>query len=174
MKTHSQTVVSLGIKNLKGIISINFAQEMHAADPVKDLHFMVARLVNRLPSSSPWWTDLHERMRTGFDGKMRRSDLLVGSQDVLSADKVGAKLLGYDPSDVPHLVHAAANAKRPTDLSDVEPRGANIEDVALKLRHTFDTTKTAPCHSSWLEWGSPLVFRKPDTPCARIVSRWRD
>ncbi|MFC1859699.1 DUF362 domain-containing protein, partial [Thermodesulfobacteriota bacterium] len=44
MKTHNQTVVSLGIKNLKGLIDIASRKKCHSADPRKDLNFMVARL----------------------------------------------------------------------------------------------------------------------------------
>lgn len=165
MKTHSQTVVSLGIKNLKGVIAINARKKCHAADPVKDLHFRVARLANCLPSSFTLLDGIYtNECGPGFDGKMRRSDLLVASQDVLSADKVGARLLGYDPTDVPHLVHAAANARRPADLSDVELRGANIEDVALKLRHTFEYNQDGTLPLFMARRGiAGLSFRKPDT-----------
>ncbi len=54
---------------------------------------------------------------------MHRSNLLVASADVLSADLVGAKLLGHEPQNVPHLVHAARKRQRSLDLSDIEIRG---------------------------------------------------
>ncbi len=44
MKTHAQTVVSLGIKNFKGMIDMNSRKKCHSADPVKDLHYMVSKL----------------------------------------------------------------------------------------------------------------------------------
>jgi len=72
-----------------------------------------------------------------FDGKIRRSDLLVASSDVLAADKVGATILGHEPSKVPHLVHAAKHANRPIDLSDVEVVGEKIEDVGMHLEYSF-------------------------------------
>ena len=49
LKTHSMTVVSLGIKNLKGMIDIPSRKKCHSADPQKDLHFMVARLAEPMP-----------------------------------------------------------------------------------------------------------------------------
>jgi len=53
LKTHSMTVVSLGIKNLKGMIDIPSRKKCHNTDPKKDLHFMVARLADRMPPCLP-------------------------------------------------------------------------------------------------------------------------
>ena len=44
MKTHSMTVVSLGIKNLKGMIDIPSRKKCHNTHPQKDLHFWVSKL----------------------------------------------------------------------------------------------------------------------------------
>ena len=50
LKTHAQTVVSLGIKNLKGTLDINSRKKCHSADLEKDLHFMIARFQEILPA----------------------------------------------------------------------------------------------------------------------------
>ncbi|MGD9300899.1 MAG: DUF362 domain-containing protein, partial [Desulfobacterales bacterium] len=47
MKTHSMTVVSLGIKNLKGMIDIPSRKKCHNTHPQKDLHFWVSRLADK-------------------------------------------------------------------------------------------------------------------------------
>ncbi len=138
MKTHNQTVVSLGIKNLKGLIDINSRKKCHSADPEKDLHFMVARLADRLPPVFTLIDGIYTLERgPGFDGKMHRSNLLVASNDVLAADLVGARLLGFDPLQVPHLVHAASNHARTADLKTLETVGLAVEDVALNHGYDF-------------------------------------
>ncbi|WP_372681564.1 DUF362 domain-containing protein, partial [Desulfosarcina sp.] len=137
MKAHNLTVVSLGIKNLKGTIDIPSRKRCHNPDPVKNLDFMVARLADRLPPILTLIDGIYTLERgPGPDGIMRRSDILVASADILSADMVGAKLLGYEPSQVPHLAIAAANHRRPTDLSDVEVVGEPIETLASQ--HVYD------------------------------------
>ena len=137
MKTHNQTVVSLGIKNLKGTIDINSRKKCHSADPEKDLNFMVAKLSDKMPPMLTLIDGIYTSERgPGYDGRMRRSNLLVASPDILSADFVGAKVLGYEPSEVPHLVHAAKNKGRPLDLSDITVKGEPISDVAS--RHEYD------------------------------------
>ncbi len=138
LKTHAQTVVSLGIKNLKGMIDIPSRKKCHSADPEKDLNYMIARLANKLPPFFTLLDGIYTNARgPSFDGKIRRSDVLVASPDVLSADMVGAKLLGYDPQDVPHLVHVARERGRSLALSDVQVLGERIEDVASYHEHAF-------------------------------------
>jgi hypothetical protein len=76
---------------------------------------------------------------------MQRSNLLVASADILAGDMVGAKLLGYDVTDVPHLVHAAKNQDRPTDLSDIEIVGEDMETAATFHEHNFPYTVNETC-----------------------------
>jgi uncharacterized protein (DUF362 family) len=137
MKSHNQTVVSLGIKNLKGTIDIPSRKKCHSADPEKDLNYYVARLADKMPPIFTLVDGIYTLERgPAFDGKIRRSDLLVASADILSADMVGANVLGHPVENVPHLVHAANSRKRPMDLSDIEVKGETIEDVASF--HAYD------------------------------------
>jgi uncharacterized protein (DUF362 family) len=137
MKAHNQTVVSLGIKNLKGTIDIPSRKRCHNPDPLRNLDFMVARLADRLPPVFTLIDGIYTLERgPGPDGSMRRSNILVASTDILAADMVGAKLLGYEPEQVPHLAMAAANRGRPADLGDIQVVGERIEDLAS--RHGYD------------------------------------
>ncbi len=146
MKSHNQTVVSLGIKNLKGMIDIPSRKKCHSADPKKDLHYMVARLADKMPPMFTLLDGIYTAERgPAFDGYMRRSNILVGSRDVLAADLVGAKILGYEPTQVPHLAHAAKNHKRPLDFSDIQVLGEPIEKIASLHEHSFAYTKNDTC-----------------------------
>jgi uncharacterized protein (DUF362 family) len=142
LKTHAQTVVSLGIKNLKGFLDVGSRKRCHSPDPVKDLSFMVARLPRVLPESFTLLDGIFTNERgPGFDGRIRRSNLLVASSDLLSVDMVGARVLGYETAEVPHLVHAALLAGRSADLSDIEVVGEKIGDVASRLAYSFPYTE---------------------------------
>ncbi|MBN2151867.1 MAG: DUF362 domain-containing protein, partial [Candidatus Lokiarchaeota archaeon] len=48
LKTHTQAVVSLGIKNLKGFLDMATRKRFHSADPAKNLHFNVAHIPNKI------------------------------------------------------------------------------------------------------------------------------
>jgi uncharacterized protein (DUF362 family) len=141
LKTHAQTIVSLGIKNLKGLIDLNSRKRCHSPHPIKNLDYMVARLANKLPPSFTLLDGIYTTERGPFfEGRLRRSNLLIASSDIFSADKVGAKVLGYDPSEVPYLVHAAGDFGRPIDFSDVEAVGEKIETVASRHEYAFPYT----------------------------------
>jgi uncharacterized protein (DUF362 family) len=147
LKTHSMTMVSLGIKNLKGMIDIPSRKKCHNTHPRKDLHFWVARLADKMPPMMTLLDGIYTSERgPNVDGKMHRSNLLVASADILSADMVGARLLGYEPANVPHLVHAAGNRKRSLDLSDVEVVGEVMENMASLHAYDFpyNEDKTLP------------------------------
>jgi hypothetical protein len=143
MKCHNQTVVSLGIKNLKGTIDIPSRKRCHTMTPGKDLHFWVARLADRMPPMLTLQDGIYTNERgPGPDGRIHRSNLLVASSDVLAADLVGAKLLGYEAQNVPHLVHAARNRKRPHDLRDIEIVGEDIEALSKFHEYDFEYSET--------------------------------
>ena len=174
LKTHHLTVVSLGIKNLKGMIDIPSRKKCHSADPVKDLNYMIARLGNKLPPSFTILDGIYTAERgPSVNGKIRRSDLLVGSADLLSGDKVGARLLGFEPSQVPHLVHAALDRARPLDLSDTEIVGRDIEDEASPYEYDFPYNETKTLPGTMVKMGiQGLDFHKYDlsicTYCAGL------
>ena len=137
MKTHNQTVVSLGIKNLKGVIDMVSRKKCHSMDPAVDLNIMVSRLAEPMPPMLTLIDGIFTNERgPGFDGKIRRSNLLIASSDVLAADFVGAAALGHSPCDVPHLAKAAARKGLPADLSTIVIEGEPLESIAS--RHEYD------------------------------------
>jgi uncharacterized protein (DUF362 family) len=141
LKCHAQTIVSLGIKNLKGLINVPSRKKCHSDDPRKDLHYMVGRLANRIPPSLTLLDGIYTNERGPlFDGTARRTDVLVASSDMLAADTAGSLILGYAPSEVPHLVHAARNLGKSLDPSGLDLRGEGIENVARRHEYTFPYT----------------------------------
>jgi uncharacterized protein (DUF362 family) len=142
LKTHAQTVVSLGIKNLKGTISIPSRKRCHNAEPSKDLNLWVSRLADPMPPVFTLIDGIFSNERgPAFDGRMRRSDLLIASADIFAADKVGAMALGYQPGHIPHLMHYARHHGRPIDLSDVDVRGEDLDAVAAPHKYDFAYTE---------------------------------
>jgi uncharacterized protein (DUF362 family) len=168
LKTHSQAVVSLGIKNLKGLIDVHSRKKCHSPHPEKNLNYMIARLANKIPPSFTLLDGIYTTERGPyFEGRLRRSNILIASSDIFSVDKVGAKVLGYDPHEVPHLVHAAQDFKRPIDLSDVEVVGERIEAVASRHEYAFPYTEDGNLPMPFEKLGiKGLTYRQyDDTIC---------
>jgi hypothetical protein len=125
------------------MIDIPSRKRCHTMTPGKDLHFWVARLADKMPPMFTLLDGIYTNERgPAFDGRMHRSNLLVASADVLAADLVGAKLLGYSPAQVPHLVHAAQNRKRTHDLSDIVIGGGDIEKLSQFHEYDFQYSET--------------------------------
>ncbi|MBW1696795.1 MAG: DUF362 domain-containing protein [Deltaproteobacteria bacterium] len=188
LKTHAQTIVSLGIKNLKGTIDLSSRKKCHSQKNGIDLHFRIAKLPDRMPPIFTLIDGIYTNERgPSFDGRIRRSNILIASADILSADMVGARVLGYDPAVVPHLVHAAENLNRRLDLSDIKLLGEPIEAVADYHDHSFpyneSNTLPAPMEKMGIKG---LSYRKYDltlcTYCSllngavlsAIAKAWKD
>jgi uncharacterized protein (DUF362 family) len=62
-----------------------------------------------------------------------RTNLLVGGQDIVAVDSVGAALMSIDPKKVVHLEFAARKGIGKNDLSKIEVVGTRIEQVRLRV-----------------------------------------
>ena len=176
LKTHVQTVVSLGIKNLKGTIDMRSRKRCHNADPVRDLHFWVSRLADKMPPMFTLIDGIYSNERgPGTAGRIRRTNLLIASSDVLSVDMVGSRVLGHTPDMVPHLVLAAKKRGRPLDLSDIELVGEEVNTVSVRHEYGYDYQQADD--GSWLP--VPLLqqgikgvsYQKYDTTMCTYCSR---
>ena len=146
LKTHAQTVVSLGIKNLKGMIDIPSRKKCHNPDPEKNLHYHVSKLHEAMPPMLTLIDGIYSLERgPAFDGRPIRSDILVASADILSADMVGAKILGHDPDNVPYIKYASETAGRKADLTDIiiaaEPDGLTLDSATRFHNNDFPYTE---------------------------------
>ncbi len=168
LKTHTQAVVSLGIKNLKGTLDMATRKKFHNADPDKNLNFNVAKLASIFKPALTIIDGIYSLERgPAMNGAAHRKDILVASTDMLSADLVGTKLLGFDPKDVPHLVYVAKTQSRPTDLSDVTVAGETIQSLAAPHEWEFQYNEAGDLPLPFYKKGMKgLKYRKfDDTMC---------
>ena len=144
LKTHSQVMVSLGIKNLKGLLNIPSRKKCHTPEHGHDLNYHLARLPELLPTSLTVIDGIYTLERGPLiTGKAYRSNIIIASKDVFSADKVGSTMLGIDPQTVPYLVYMAQNNGRPAYISDINIRGEVDIKTALKPHEwSFDQNET--------------------------------
>jgi uncharacterized protein (DUF362 family) len=124
LKTHSQSRVSLGVKNLKGLLNIASRKRCHNASHEQGLDYYLARLPDLVWPSLTVIDGIFSLERGPFyTGLAHRSNMIVASRDVIAADQVAATLLGFHPAEIPHLSMAAEKRNRPSDLSDVHLLG---------------------------------------------------
>jgi uncharacterized protein (DUF362 family) len=168
LKTHVQAIVSLGMKNLKGMLDIPSRKKCHTTDPDRPLVYIIPRLLKALPPSATIIDGIYTLERgPSPDGKARKSDILIVSSDMIAADMVGTKVLGHEPAQVPAMVHAANIHGRQLDLSDIEIRGEKVEDVASFHEYDFPYNNDKTLHMKMEKMGvRGLSYRKyDDTMC---------
>lgn len=176
LKTHSQAKVTLSLKNLKGFIDIPSRKKCHTEDKENDLEFYLAHLPKKLPPVVSIIDGIYSNERgPGYDGVMRRSNILIASSDILSADKVGAEILGYNSADISYLARYAKENNRPIDLSDVEVVGKSIESLRDPHEYQFSYTKDGLFPTAFVKQGiKGITYRQYDnttcTYCSIITS----
>ncbi len=133
LKTHNQGVLSLGMKNLKGCLSIKSRKFCHRPDQSLD-HYL-SLFVEKLRPALTVLDGIYGLEKGPFYmGKAVRMNALVASKDSLGVDAVGAALAGLDPSDVPHIKAYADRHSRSLDLEQWHLRGTPLEALKRPLK----------------------------------------
>ncbi len=130
LKTHHQTRVSLGLKNLKGCLEMRAKMEFHK----RDLDHMIALLNTQVTPKLTIIDGIYamEKGPTAL-GTAHRMDLFIAGKDNLSCDIVGSTVLGIEPRFVEHLNEFASIASRSLDLAAIDVKGENVKDVTREL-----------------------------------------
>jgi ferredoxin len=72
-------------------------------------------------------------------GNPVKMGLIIASKDMVAADAVGGRIIGYEPKDVPITVCAAARGFGEMDLGKIEVRGIPIAEVERRFMRSSET-----------------------------------
>ena len=175
LKTHAQTKVSLGLKNLKGCIDKKSRKLCHSPDMILDLDAHVAKLSSVVKNVVTIIDGIYTLEKgPGFTGNARRSDILIASADMVSADIVGAAALGFDPAEIRHLAIRCKERGMEPALSSVELVGEPLENVASAHAWDYPYNPENTLPANMIKRGvSGLCFPKYDhslcTYCSAIM-----
>jgi len=116
-KTHGSARLTLGMKNLMGII-----QDRGAWHRSGDLHQCIADFVTAV---KPHLTviDAIRILASGGPkgpGRVEQKDTIIASTDIVAADAYATTLFGLTPNDVPHIIKAAELGVGVADLKRVK------------------------------------------------------
>ncbi|MBN2052016.1 DUF362 domain-containing protein [Candidatus Woesearchaeota archaeon] len=132
MKTHVLTTVSLGMKNLMGCVSGEQKLRLHevgVCEGVVDIcqiikpAFTIIDGIIAMEGAGP------------SNGKPKRMNLLVGSDDVLAADIVACQIMGFNPHSMKFVKSAANHDIGEYELGKIKIIGASLSRV--KSRFSF-------------------------------------
>jgi uncharacterized protein (DUF362 family) len=131
LKTHNLTKVTLGFKNLKGLLHPKSKRKAHNLKTTVDEYLF--HLANRFYPDLTIIDGLYVLERGPMHtGKAHRADLIVAGRDMFSVDLVGSTLMGVQPSKVEHLSLFAEHHNRSIDVNHIEIKGLNVDD---HIRH---------------------------------------
>ena len=131
LKTHQQTKVSLGMKNLKGCLAIESKKKFHK----HDISRLIALLNTRIKTSLTLIDGIYAMERgPDFLGTPYRTNLLIAGRDILSCDIVGAAAVGIKPEEVDHLREFGSLKGRSLSLDAIEVKGETLKQIARPLK----------------------------------------
>jgi uncharacterized protein (DUF362 family) len=137
LKTHFQTKVSLGFKNLKGCLSKDSKRRFHIS---KRLDTLVCLLNEAIKSDLVIIDGIYmlEKGPETIVGVAHRKDLIIASPDVFECDAVGATILGVDPAQVDYLKEFAQRHGRSFYIGAIQIKGEDIESLKEQLEWQFE------------------------------------
>jgi len=140
LKTHFQTKVSLGFKNVKGCLSSASKKRFHTSSRLDSL---ICHLNEAIKSDLVIIDGIYmlEKGPETLAGVAHRKDLIIASTDIFECDVVGATILGIDPSQVGYLREFAQRHNRSFDISAIQIKGEDLESVKEQLEWQFEPDK---------------------------------
>jgi uncharacterized protein (DUF362 family) len=124
MKTHMSTKVTLGMKNMFGLLPDKLKMKYHAKGISK-----VIVDINTVIKPNLTVIDGFVAMegKGPVDGSPVKMDLIIAGKDPVATDATGARVMGIDPHEISHI--RTAYRKGLGNIDDIEIVGSELDDV---------------------------------------------
>ena len=132
LKTHMATKVTLGMKNMFGLMPDKYKAKFHMngiSKVIVDINTVIKPQLTVIDG----FVAMEGRGPT--DGDPVKMDLIIAGKDVVATDATGARVMGLDPHEISHIRTAAE--KGLGNIDNIEILGSKLEDV----RRTFKPAK---------------------------------
>ena len=131
MKTHDQMLMTLGMKNMKGVIQkpskrlfhrIGLAKAIVDLNRAVPLDLTVVDAIHAMEGLGPSFGDIVEM------------DVVMASEDVYGLDVIGARVMGFPPGEVEYLKLAAECGLVSLDGAGIEVVGELVASIARSFK----------------------------------------
>ncbi len=129
LKTHMSTGVTLGMKNMFGLLPDKFKAKYHArgiGKVIVDINSVIRPALTVIDGF------VGMEGHGPVDGTPVKMDLIIASKDVVAADSTGCRVMGIDPHSLAHI--RRAHEKGLGNIDDIEVLGEKIENVARTFK----------------------------------------
>jgi len=127
MKTLHHTVITMGLKNMFGMLTTRKKYPMHR----HGMNNVIYDICKTLPPTLSVIDGFYGKSGRGpWEGTPVKMDTIIASTDPVAADATGARCIGIDPMTIEHVrwLHEAGMG----EITDIEVVGDGIEDVYQK------------------------------------------
>jgi len=129
LKTHTSTKVTLGMKNMFGMLTTKWKGRFHLMDMDRVIHDV--NLV--LPPHVVVIDGLVGMEGRGpVHGRPVEMNTIIAGTDPVATDATAARVMGFDPSEVNHIVWSHQSGIG--SLNEIEVVGSKIEDVVRPFK----------------------------------------
>ncbi len=137
-KTHSRCLITLSLKNMKGVLPGAEKRKTHRLGldkAIADLNSVVKVdfvIIDALTGMQGLWEYPEDWVELG---------LILAGADRVAVDTVGTWLMGFDPAQVMHLQYFAERQGVKADLSQVDVVGESLEENRQSFSSSLETFK---------------------------------
>ncbi len=167
LKTHGQTKVSLGLKNLKGCLKTRSKKFCH--HPELNLEYCFSHIADLVKPDLTIIDGIYALEKGALHfGNAYRKNLIVASKDILGADLLAAHLIGFSGEDIAHFRHYGERHDRSLKLEDYPIAGEdpNLHTKPLKWDWAWTEDNTGPGIFAKLSITGPALPKYDDTLCS--------
>ena len=124
MKTHSETSVTLGMKNMFGLLPDKFKGKYHG----RGMHKIILD-INTVLKPALTVIDGFVAMegRGPVRGKPIQMDVIIAGQDPVAADATASRVMGFDPHGISYMT--MAHERSLGEIDEIKILGERIENV---------------------------------------------
>jgi len=129
LKTHMATTVTLGMKNMFGLLPDKFKGKFHAkgiSNVVVDINTVLKPALTVIDGF------VGMEGRGPVDGTPVKMDLIIAGTDAVATDATASRIIGFDPNKIKHI--RRANEKGLGNMNDIEVVGEKIENVTRPFK----------------------------------------
>jgi uncharacterized protein (DUF362 family) len=129
LKTHMSTGVTLGMKNMFGLLPDKFKAKYHTrgiSKVIVDINTVIKPVLTVIDGF------IGMEGHGPVDGTPIQMDLIIASKDVVAADATGCRVMGIDPHTLSHIHRA--NEKGLGNIDTIDVLGEKIENVARTFK----------------------------------------
>ncbi len=167
LKTHGQTKVSLGLKNLKGCLKVASKKLCHHAE--LNLEYCFSFIADFVKPALTIVDGLYALEKGALHyGNAYKKDIIVASRDPLAADLTAAATIGYGADDIAHFRHYAGRHGSPLSLEEYEIRGEKLSAHVKPLKWDWVWTEDNTGPGAFAKMGitGPALPKYDDTLCS--------